>query len=114
MGALALVPHRVIGAEHPAQPNMRRVADRLQYRIDLHHMIPCCPDPNVISTGPTAVKPAVGRMAYCLFNRLSTAIWRMRAYCVGTMNAPPANPWIEAIAPYVPGRSTPAAGRTVA
>src|SRR3546814_10591625 len=36
IGALALVPHLVIGAEHPAQPNMRRVADRLQYRIDLH------------------------------------------------------------------------------
>src|SRR3546814_235090 len=79
IGALALVPHLVIGAEHPAQPNMRRVADRLQYRLYLHHMIPCCPDPNLISTGPTAVKPAVGRMAYCRCNRLSIAIWRMRA-----------------------------------
>src|SRR3546814_11636920 len=78
IGALALVPHLVIGAEHPAQPNMRRVADRLQSRMYLHHMIPCCPDPNVISNGPTAVTPAVGRMAYSRSNRLSIALWSMR------------------------------------
>src|SRR3546814_8818693 len=62
IGALALVPHLVIGAEHPAQPNMRRVADRLQYRIDLHHLIPFCPYPNLHSPGPTSAKPAVGRI----------------------------------------------------